>query len=113
MTIGLPKKLFILFCALRCAHHVLHVIEQERFLLVIPAESLVMIVFDYRVLMTRLLIILGLLVFFVIMISWFVSLLHLLSLHLLLMSVPLIIIISDNTHESLEHRLLLSGAQLI
>jgi hypothetical protein len=60
-----------------------------------------MIVFDYRVLMTRLLIILGLLVFFVIMISGFVSLLHLLSLHLLFLSLPLIVIISDDTHEPL------------
>ena len=57
--------------------------------------------------------ILGLLVFFVIMISGFVSLLHLLSLHLLLLSLPLIIIISDDTHKPLEHRLLLAGAQLI
>lgn len=72
-----------------------------------------MIVFNYRVLMTRLLIILGLLVFFIIMISGFMCLLHLLSLHLPLLCLPLIIIISDDTHEPLEHRLLLAGAQLI
>jgi hypothetical protein len=91
----------------------LHVIEQEWLLLVIAAESLVRIGCNHRVLMTGLLRVLGILVFLLIMISRFVCLLHLLSLHLPLLSFPHIIIISDDTHETLEHRLLLAGAQLI
>ena len=57
--------------------------------------------------------VLSIFVFFIIMISRFMSLLRLLSLHLPLLSLPEIIIISDDAHESLEHRLLLAGAELI
>lgn len=113
MAIGLPEKLFVLFCALWRVHQVLHVIEEERLLQIITAESLFMIVFNYRILMTMLLRVLSIFVIFIIMISRFMSLLRLLSLHLPLLSLPEIIIISDDAHESLEHRLLLAGAELI